>query len=198
MNQVVLNTSRNDKFLFVLDLPKALKNVTDSVLNSSYNADSIQFKTYGSPVPQISVPSIKVPYAGQNYNTSSITRPAYDPLKVNFLLDNGYQNYWILWNWLNLFNDSKDSTTDLTTVVGKIGDHYITNPMSDYTSNFTIYGLDEYNNKIISFTYKSAFITNLSEISFSHQDPKEIICSATFVFNQLYVDLLKDVNVSSC
>lgn len=198
MNQAVLNTSRNDKFLFVLDLPKALKNIADPVLETSYNADNIQFKTFGSPVPSIAVPSIKVSYGGQNYQASGISRPAYDPLKVNFLLDNGYQNYWILWNWLNLFNDSNTSSTDLTSVIGNFGGKYITNPMSDFTSNFTIYGLDEYNNKIISFYYESAFITNLSEISFSHQDPKEITCSASFAFNRLHVNLLKDVNTSSC
>jgi hypothetical protein len=196
MNQAVLNRSRHDKFDFILDLPKALKKEQDIIMQNAYNADQIQFTTIGSPVPTISVPPIKVPYAGQNYHASSISRPAYDPLQVKFLLDNGYQNYWVLWKWLNLFNDSADSITSLTTPVDN--NNRLTNPMTDFTANFNLYGLDEFNKRIISFEYKNAFITQLSPINFSFQETNEINCTATFVFNQLHVNLLKDVNVSSC
>ena len=114
MNQSVLNRSRNDKFLFVMDLPKELKNRTDFVLGKDFNADRIQFTTYGSPVPSVSIPSVPVPFGGQVHNTSSMSRPAYQPLTLKFLIDNGYKNYWILWQWLNLFNDNETSTTEIT------------------------------------------------------------------------------------
>ena len=102
MQQPVLNRSRSDKFAFVLDLPKALKDQVNSVLDIT-NADPVQFTTFGSPVPAVSVPDINLAYAGQSYHTSSNSRPAYPPLNIKFLVDNGYQNYWILWKWLNLF-----------------------------------------------------------------------------------------------
>ena len=108
MNQTVLNRARKDKFLFVLDIPNALKNIQDPVLQQNYNADPIQFTIVGSPVPKITVPSKEIPFGGQVYHTSSLSRPTYDPFNVKFFLDNGYQNYWILWNWLNLFNKNSN------------------------------------------------------------------------------------------
>lgn len=199
MNQSILNRSRNDKFKLVMDLPIALKRKQDLVIQSNYNADQVQFTTFGSPVPSIKVNEIKVPFGGQVYNASSISRPSYDSLTLKFLIDNGYQNYWILWKWLNLFNNSEDSSTTLTEpVIMEIDDMRLTNPMSDFTTTFSLFGLDEFNNKIIEFKYTQAFITSLSPIEYSFQTANEIICTATFVFNQLNISLLKDINTSNC
>jgi len=194
MNQTVLNRARKDKFLFVMDLPNALKNLEDPILQESYSADPIQFTIIGSPVPKIRVPSREVPYCGQVYNTSSFSRPTYGPYQVKFLLDNGYQNYWILWNWLNLFNDATLGTSNLNTAKNNL----VTNPTTDYATDFSVFTLDEFNNKIMSFKYTLAHITELSEFEFNYQDSTEITCTATFVFNQLQVQLLKNVNIPSC
>lgn len=201
MNQAILNRSRNDKFSMILDLPKALKSVFDPVTYEKYNINPLQFSIYGSPVPSIKVPEIVLPYAGQTYKTSSYSRPAYDPLNVKFLIDNGYKNYWIIWNWMNLFNDSKNSQSSITTALDEshgTRQSVISNNFRDYCSRFTIFSLDEFNNKIVSFTYTDAFPVNLSEINFSNQDPTEINCNVTFAFNQLHISLLRDVNQVSC
>ena len=197
MNQAILNRSRVDKFSIVLDLPKYLKDNIDGVLQDAYNANSIQFTVIGSPVPAIQIPQIKVPFGGQNYNTSSNSRPAYEPLDLNFFLDNGYQNYWILWKWLNLFNDVYDSTSQMIKPLD-VKSTALKNPMNDFKANFTIYGEDEYNNKIISFRYEQAFIVGLSDIKYSFQNPEETTCNAKFAFDRLTVDLLRDINVSNC
>ena len=201
MYQSALNRARSDKFILVLNLPPMMKQGYNSVLGENYKIDTLQFSIYGSPVPSVSVPSIDLPYSGQVYRGSSLSRPAYEPLSVKFLIDNGYKNYFILWKWLNLFNDSKKSTTTLTNAIDvdfSKNDPSLVNPMSKYTSNFSIYGLDEFNNKVISFDYNHAFPTNLSEINFSNQDPSEITSSVTFVFNQLNVNLLTNVDQNNC
>lgn len=199
MNQSILNRSRNDKFKFLMDLPIALKRQQDLVMQSNYDADKVQFTTFGSPVPSIKVNEIKVPFGGQVYNASSISRPSYESLNLKFLIDNGYQNYWILWKWLNLFNNSENSSTTLTeSVKTPLDEIRLTNPMSDFTTTFSLFGLDEFNNKIIEFKYTQAFITSLSPIEYSFQTANEIICTATFVFNQLNISLLKDINTSNC
>jgi hypothetical protein len=196
MIQTPLNRSRSDKFSLVLDLPVALKKIYDPAMNDNYRIQPIQYAIYGSPVPSINVPAIDVPFGGQVYKTSSFSRPAYDPLQVKFLIDNGYKNYWTIWNWLNLLNDFKKSISDAVTTAEdrKTMNH----KMSEYTSSFTIFGLDEFNNKIVSFNYSHAFPTSLSEISYSSQDSNEITSTVTFVFNQLKVDLLRDINQASC
>lgn len=194
MNQAILNRARKDKFSLVLDIPKALKDIQDEVLQTNYNADSIEFTVISSPVPKVAVPAQEVPFGGQVYHVPRFSRPSYGTFNMKFLLDNGYQNYWILWNWLNLFNDSEQSTSD----ANKMNGNYITNHLSDYTSNFTVYTLDEFNNKIMSFTYTDTFITGLSEFEFSYQSPEEISCTASFAFNQMQVSLLKNINIASC
>ena len=201
MFQTTLNRSRNDKFILIIDLPKALKNSFDQTSKEFFNIEPLQLSIYGSPVPQISVPNTNLSFGGQVYKTSSFSRPEYNPLTVKFLVDNGYKNYWTLWNWLNLFNDAKTSTsTAQKSITYNLPDEDITliNSMNDYTANFSIYGLDEFNKKIISFVYKNAFPTNLSELNFSNQDPSEINCTVTFVFNQLHVELVKNINESTC
>jgi hypothetical protein len=202
MNQAVLNRSRNDKFTMVLDLPKAMKNIYDPVLGENLKINPLQFSIYGSPVPAVSVPDINVGFGGQVYRVSSNSRPAYNPLTIRFLVDSGYKNYWILWNWLNLFNDAKTSTSDITHALNVpiVGDKpiVIQNPITNYTSQFSIFSLDEFNKKIVEFKYTNAFPTNLAEINFSNQDPSEINCSVTFAFNQLQVELIKDVDKISC
>ena len=171
MNQSVLNRSRNDKFAFVLDLPLALKKQTDLVMSKAYNANQIQLTTFGSPVPSIRVSEIKVPFGGQVYNASSLSRPSYEALSLKFLIDNTYQNYWMLWKWLNLFNDTENSTTELTKIIpranGEIG---IDNPMSDFTTTFSLFSLDEFNNKI-------DYIAN----KFQHKDGISLIISDSMI-----------------
>jgi hypothetical protein len=202
MNQTALNRSRNDKFTMVLDLPKAMKNIYDPTLEENFKINPLQFSIYGSPVPTISVPDISLPFGGQTYRVSSNSRPAYNPLTIKFLIDSGYKNYWVLWNWLNLFNDAKTSTSDIT--YGLNNPNFdnkpiiIQNPITNYTSQFSIFSLDEFNKKIVEFKYINAFPTSLSEINFSNQDPSEINCSVTFAFNQLHVELIKDVDKVSC
>jgi hypothetical protein len=108
MYQSSLNRSRNDKYLLIIDIPKALNNKYDTGFNSKFLADPLQITIYGSPVPDVKIPDIDIPYSGQVYKTSSLNRPAYTPLNIKFLIDNSYYNYWLIWNWLNLFNDYKD------------------------------------------------------------------------------------------
>lgn len=180
----------------ILDLPNAMKAISDPVLGTNYSADPIQFTIYGSPVPAISIPDISLPFGGQVAKISSNSRPAYNPLTIKFLVDNGYKNYWILWNWLNLFNDSKTSSSSIASFPNN--NNILQNPVSNYISTFNIYSLDEYNNKIINFSYTNAFPTGLSEINFSNQDPSEINCTVTFAFNQLNVTLLSNVDQVNC
>lgn len=193
MNQPVLNKVRKDKFTLVLDLPKILKGYADNINPNNKGADSIQFTVFGSPVPEISVPEIKIPFGGQNYFTSSNSRPAYPPLALKFFIDNQYINYGILWKWLNHFNDWRDSVSEMSEIKNPLSKPLITsNPTGDYVSSFTLFAKDEYNNNIASFTYYDAMLVKLSGLEFSHQDPDEIIGTATFVYNQLDFNILGD------
>lgn len=190
VQQSILNKNRKDKFLLVLNLPEVLKEInkiSPSDRESKYiNFDSLQYSVYGAVVPTITVSDIDTAFGGQVAKFTSYNRPAYSPITVNFTIDNGFNNWWVLWSWLNLLNNSK---------TGKYNSDDISQPdlvrvTNSYQANITIYGLDEYNNKKIQFDYTNAFITGLGEIVYNYRDSEQIESSFTFAFNQFTPKLL--------
>jgi hypothetical protein len=111
-----------------------------------------------------------------------------EPITVNFTVDNGFNNWWVLWYWLNVINNSTAGGYNANMV--SPGPNAFANKTTTYQTNITVYGLDEYNNKKIQFNYLHAFITNLGEISYSYRDGEQIESTFTFEFGQLDVELL--------
>lgn len=189
VQQSILNKNRKDKFLLVLNLPNVLKEinkVSPGDRGTDYlNLDSLQYSVYGSIVPTVTIPEVDTPFGGQAVKFTSYVRPSYGAVTVNFTVDNYYSNWWVLWKWLNLINDSKNSTYNYSDIPDPDG-----RSTSSYKSNITVYGLDEYNNKKIQFDYIGAFITGLGEIGYNYRDGDQIESSFTFVFGQLDVKLL--------
>jgi hypothetical protein len=187
--QSVLNRSSKDKFILVFALPIVLKraNPNDKILK---DMDSIQISVFGSIVPDVSVPAVAAPYGGQVYNVSSHSRPNYAPLTINFMVDNNYTNYYVLWKWLAALNHPKDST--YAGLDGKnpfqSADIYETGTLKDYQANFSILALNEYNEIVTEFKYYNAFITSLKGISYSYKDAELMETSAEFQFSQFDVE----------
>lgn len=190
VQQSILNKNRKDKFLLVLNLPEVLKEInkiSPSDRESKYiNFDSLQYSVYGAVVPTITVSDVDTAFGGQVAKFTSYNRPAYNPITVNFTIDNGFNNWWVLWSWLNLLNNSK---------TGKYNSDEISQPdlvrvTNSYQADITIYGLDEYNNKKIQFDYTNAFITGLGEIVYNYRESEQIESSFTFAFNQFTPKLL--------
>jgi hypothetical protein len=198
--QAIYNKARQDKFLLSLNLPPALRKI-DSKLptkNSDVSLDSLQFAVYGVVVPTISVPEEEAAYGGQTSKFSSHHRPSYDNVDIKFKVDNNYWNYWVLWSWLNLFNDANTGIFDPdnlvthepskntvdTKVVTSLGVH------RQYTTDISLFGLDEYNKKTIEFKYVGAFPVQLDEISFDYQAEAEIESGFSFSFSRLIATLV--------
>lgn len=187
--QSVLNRSGKDKFILVLNLPLILRKGTLS--NELLKIDPLQISIFGTVVPPIQVPSNEIRFGGQSYNVSSYSRPNYGPLPVNFIVDNKFRNYWVLWKWLTVLNDPKTSYytgTDPKTETWK--DRVDSGILTEYQSNFSIISLNEYNQKLIEFKFYNAFITNLGGINYDYNDTELIKSTAEFQFSQLDVELL--------
>ena len=190
--QSVLNRASKDKFVFVLNLPRALKD--KQAVDSDVSLKPLEMSIFGTIVPTITVPPIAVPYGGQVPNYSSHTRPNYPPLSINFVVDNQYKNYFSLWQWLALLNDPLQSsytgkTDKRLTSIEKIqkGTH------TDYQSTLSILALNEYNQTVIEFVYYYAFITSLGGISYNYRDGEILESSAEFQYSQLQVIRPKSV-----
>ncbi|MDD4110029.1 MAG: hypothetical protein PHS54_00585 [Clostridia bacterium] len=195
ITQTHLNKSRKDKFQLILTIPNILKSINTKRTRESdfLNLDSLQFSVYSVNIPNIEVPAHQLHFGGQTHNITSFDRPAYPPSSVGFVIDNEFKNYWVIWKWLQLFNDQLYSTYGGPEIFKGIGGVYpklSPEMLYDYTTTIVINALDEYNKPKVEFVFKNAFAIKLGNILYNFRDPDEIDCSFDFAFNQLDVHLI--------
>ena len=203
LNQALQNKARIDKFILAFTVPACLKSSqsktergTDHKSRTRVMPDKLQYSIYGVVVPEISVPSIELPYTGQHMKVSGHARSVYDDVTVNFNIDNQFNNYWYIWRWLDVLNDSEMSTYDDLGVGTSnpqkmdVANSNDPNIMRDYQTDFTLFGLNEYNRRQIEFTYTRAYPNSLGSIDYNYQTADEVTSDFTFSFSQLLVKLL--------
>jgi len=204
VQQSQLNKSRLDKFLCVINLPEALRGINDnsigSTANNKVNENSLQFSVYGAVVPDITVPDVILPYAGQSFKVSSNSRSPYANVTVSFTIDSKFNNYWVIYKWLDLLNDDRGSVFDGDNVadtvkvssesrVSNIKRNKSSSPPEIYQSLITIYGLDEFDKPVVQFDYTKAFPVSLGGIKYNYRESGEIEIEFEFAFSQLIVKL---------
>jgi hypothetical protein len=184
-----LNTASSDKFLLMMNLPVILREraVSDPMLD----VNSLQITVHGSVVPSVSVPAVDVHYKGQNVTVSSYARPTYQPLVVNFLIDNQYRNYYIFWKWLALLNEASKSFYSGSVPPIGVSDKVLQGNIAEYQTTLTITALDEYTAPVMQFTYLDAFITNLGNLNYSYVDGKILDTNVQFSFSRLLITPIK-------
>jgi hypothetical protein len=189
----VLNKARKDKFLLVFDLPPILKSISTKYNISPYqrdnthlNPDSVQFSIFGSTVPEITVKGVQARYSGSTLYVSSHSKEPFPPLNVKFVVDSQYNNYWAIYQWLNLLHDQKTGIYNQQNIP-------VDSNFNDYMTDITIYGLDEYGKKVIKFIYTKSFITTLDPIEYDQKgaEGEEITSGFTFLYSQLHTELVR-------
>jgi len=203
LKQALQNKARLDKFLLTFTVPICLHSSESKTERATHHKsrlrvlpDKLQYSIYGAVVPEISVPSVELAYTGQHMKASGHARDAYEDVTVNFNIDNQFNNYWYIWRWLDVLNDSHMSTYDElnmgTSNPQKMDEATGKDPdiMKDYQTDFTLHGINEYNQRQIEFTYTNAFPISLGSIEYNYQTAEEITSNFTFSFSQLLVKLL--------
>ena len=195
LNQAVLNKARVDKFLLIITMPEALRKIDVTYGDetpSKIISEKLQMSVWGNVVPSINVPSISVPFQGQVPKVTSFSRPAYEPVTVNFNVDSEFYNYYVIWKWLALLNDPKESVFDLNNnsglrdpETGTLIDPKKPSYIPKYASQITLQPLNEYNQILGQFVFTQCFATSLNGINFNYQGSEEIASSFTFEFSQL-------------
>lgn len=188
IRQSITNKARKDKFILVFTLPKAMQQV-DTHENEVRDSgkivrDSLQFSVYGTLVPRVKVNEVHVPYSGQVFKFSGHHRPEYGNITVNFVVDNEFNNYWVIYKWINLMNNNAEAFFYKEKMPVNAP------PFSEYSTNFTLYGLDEYDNKRIQFDYIGVLPVGLGEIKYNYQDSSQMETTFEFSFSQLTSKLL--------
>ena len=192
--QPSLNKLRKDKFTLVITIPNILKDLNSKNIreNDFFNLDSLQFSVYNINIPSSSIPEHPLHIYGQNYNVTSYDRPPYEPCTVNFQVDNEFNNYWVIWKWLQLINDPILSRYASKNILENGAPKTIPEQYN-YQTDIVAFGKDEYNNDKVRFTFKYAFPTILGELDYNYRDPEQLETYFKFVFNQLDITLLPEI-----
>ena len=189
IQQSILNKSKKDKFAFVLTLPEAMKEIAYSQSENRDDEhvlpDSLQFSVYGALLPSVRVDTGNIRYGGQAVKFSAHSRPEYDNVRVNFTVDNRFNNYWVIWKWLDIMNDDKDA-------IFMSGKELRTDEsmFKQYQGTATMYALDEYNKQVARFDYLGVVPVSLGEIDYNYRTADEIDTTFEFSFSKLTPTLL--------
>jgi hypothetical protein len=187
IRQSPLNKAKKDKFLLVFDLPPVLKRIATKYNrdNKKLMPDTVQFSIFGTTVPGVTVKGVPARYAGDTLYVSAHSKEPFPPVNIKFKIDSGYNNYFVINRWLNLLHDEKTGQYNQAGIP-------IDGNFADYQTDMVVYGLDEYDNKVIKFTYTKSFPTSLDEISFDESvtGDMELECGFTFLFSQMRTELI--------
>lgn len=183
--QSPLNKTLQDKFLFVMNLPDCLKNLKERYVASmsqvGIGKNAITWSLTNVQIPRESIKAQSLPYAGGHHYISSHTKTPYDPLKIQFKIDNKYANYFTIYEWMNLIYHEKHGHFDAENLGhGKVGSQV-------YSTNLAVVGTDEYDKPIIQWTFTNAFPIDMPSIKLDYQSTGEITCSCQFAFSQMYI-----------
>lgn len=187
--QSPLNKTFADKFLFIFELPQALKKLHQSA-DDGISKKALQWSIIKADVPNINIKAGQANYAGGTLHYSTHTKSPYDPFKVTFKIDSNYLNYFTIYEWINF-------------IYGESEGHFDQDNLTD-SENFTVYavpvsivGLDEYNEPVIQWIFTYAFPTDLSSINLDYTSTNEIEFTVTFVFSQMRIRNILQDNLKS-
>lgn len=183
--QSPLNKTLEDKFMFVMNLPECLKNVQSKhvkeLTGAGIGKNAVVWTLTNATIPRNSIKAESMAYAGGHHYVSSHVKTPYDPLKIEFKIDNKYANYFTIYEWMNLIYHEKSGHFDADNIAdGKIGSQV-------YATSMAVIGTDEYDKPIIQWSFTNAFPTEIPSIKLDYQNTGEITCSCEFVFSQMYV-----------
>lgn len=199
-NQSPFNKLRKDRFLLVLSLPDTLKKINSKFTRDedSINLNTMQFSVYGATIPEIVIPQVDILYGGQTYAQSSFHRPLWEPVTVNFTVDNRMNNYWVIYSWLNILNDAETGIYDPKNLANRPPELKNIKPdiesIAEYSTDISLFLLDEYDKRVVEFIFKKAFPTSLGGMNLNYRTSDEIETSFTFAYSQFIVKLVENVD----
>ena len=190
IHQSVLNKARQDKFILVFDIPPILKQIGRKYErnNNVVIPDSVQFSVFGTMVPEITVKGVETRFAGSTLYLTTHSKDSYPPVNIKFTVDNMYNNYYVIYTWLNLLHDQKTGVYNQAGLLPEDAN------FNDYQTDLTVYGLDEYGKKRISFTYTKAFPTSVDGITYNQKadSGEEVESGFVFLYSQMHVNILSE------
>lgn len=164
-----------------ISIPAGLNPLSPNGFNFSISkVPNVTFFCQQATIPGIMLgdPTFSTPFSTQPLPGDTLS---YDPLTIQFLIDENMLNYNIIYNWIVAlgFPESYSQYTTLLasddTAYGELAQNY---------SDATLQILDSNNNAVRSVTFYDVFPTSLETLTFSSTNDgvNYLIGSATFKF----------------
>jgi hypothetical protein len=164
-----------------ISIPAGLNPLSPNGFNFSITkVPGVTFFCQQATIPGIMLgdPTFSTPFSTQPLPGDTLS---YDPLTIQFLIDEEMLNYNVIYNWIVAlgFPESYDQYTTLLsndqTAYGELAKNY---------SDATLQILDSNNNPVRSVTFQDVFPTSLETLTFAstNEGVNYLIGSATFKF----------------
>lgn len=187
--QSYLNTALPDKFKLVIDIPDRLKTIIKKAGRKCRYADldKLQLNIWGVIIPDLDIEEMPIRFSGQTLKYSSLSRPEFPNLNINYQVDNKYENYYLLYKWADLQNDDLYGRFNNKNIGGDRGSGHI----CEYSAPMTIYALDEYKKEVAKWDFDDCFVSSVGGIEYDFQSNANIITSTFQIsYSNIRMDLV--------
>ena len=164
-----------------ISIPAGLNPLSPNGFNFSISkVPNVTFFCQQASLPGITLgdPTFSTPFSTQPLPGDTLS---YDPLTVQFLIDEEMLNYNIIYNWIVALG-FPESYSQYTTLLGNDTVQY--DELAKNYSDATLQILDSNNNPIRSVTFYDVFPTTLETLTFAstNEGVNYMVGSATFKF----------------
>lgn len=140
---------------------------------SIHATDILKLNIYSISLPTVSLNPNEFYWQGKHIeaHAGGIT---FDPITINFLVDNNFDNWKVLFNWLTFVADNKERPS---------------REFDEYVTDGSIIIFDNFSKINTTVTFKNMWISSLGEVTFSIRDGESLVeCSATFYYDRYSID----------
>lgn len=142
------NISKATPTNFSLIFPKI---PTESTISAN---NPFVLNIFGVIIPAVSIAEEELSWQS-NKTKHSLIPTVYDPLLINYMVDSNFENWKLLYNWMNYINNNFD----------KIAEYH-----NNYSIDATLVIKDNFMSNIMELIFKSIWPSTLGEIQFSYRE----------------------------
>jgi hypothetical protein len=142
-------------------------------LGSLKESNSLSMNVFSSVLPTITLDTREQNWMGgkANWDSGGIS---YEPWYVNFLIDDNFDNWKILYNWINYINNNKDR-------YGR--------DRPDYVVDASLNILNNMRESIMTINFKNVWPSMLGEISMSYREGEvNLASSVNFMYDRYEIE----------
>lgn len=182
ITQSLLNNLRNDKFVLTITLPPILRSQNSkSVSNTTVNLDKLQFSVISIDLPGQKIEAQTLSYGGSNIKISKNYREAPPNVRVKFMIDNQFANWWVINKWLDELSYHRVLLPNASKTNFSL--------LPDYCANFELLVLDEFQHPKLRAVYQGAFPTSIGDLVLNQQTDEPLIGDFEFAYNHALIEL---------